>query len=136
MAEYDEERGLNPDRHLNRLIRAISVSKRIQRLAQAKIDQDAWNDEKRKEEELLEKAKEIRMRRIKSLEPVHIAILEMVASLLEISLDVAKDGMGDSDKHIELIKSVTISNGRRAIMFSYGLYNHPPKGERKQIVIV
>lgn len=125
----DEERGIDPQRNLNRLIRAISVSQRIQKLAQAKINQDAWNEEKRQQEELLEKAKVIRVERIECLLPVHIAILDMASMFLGISLDEVKDGMADSDQHVDLLRSLTAADGRRAVLFTYDLYSHPSRGE-------
>lgn len=129
----DEERGLDPQRHLNRLIRAICVSTRIQKLAQAKINQEAWNEEKQKEEEQLELAKETRAQRIKSLDAVHTAILEMVSSFLDISIETAVDGIADSDLHLQLMKNFTTANGCRAIIFTYALYPHPEKGNNSII---
>lgn len=120
---------LDPDRHMKRLQKVFGVSKRIKEFTDLRVQSSANAEEKTKAAEALEEARTKRRHRISSLEVIHSNILEIVADMLDISIEQAQDGMADSDEHIQLIKSLTAAKGRKAVIFTWDLFEHPPKGE-------
>lgn len=120
--------GLDPERHLKRLQKVFKVTRRLQEIAEARIQHDASSEAKAQEAEAFARAKKRRQERICSLDPVHIGIIEMTAELLNISVDEAKDGIADSDEHVRILKNLSVANGIKALVFSYGLNDHPSKG--------
>lgn len=128
MASGHDDMVLDPERHLKRLRKVVGVSKRIKELADSKSQYFTAADDKAKDAEALEEARDKRRQRINSLELVHSNILTVIAKMLNISLEEAQEGMADSDRHIQLIKNLTEAKGRKAVLFTYDLYDQPPKG--------
>lgn len=124
----DDEQGRDPERHLKRLAKTFNVSNRIQKLAHSKLGKRVLQNDQQSDDEVLAKAKVARAARMSSLGPVHQSILDVIASMLHIPLDEAKEGMADDEEHIKALKSIVEANGTRAIFFSYDLAIYPSKG--------
>lgn len=122
---------LDPDRHLKRLLKVVNVTKKIQDLAESKIQHNVSPENKALEAKLIEEAKKKRKERTNSLDASHMYILDIVASLIGISSDEAIEGIVDSDEHVKLLLSLVAAKGKKSVIFSYNLFNHPPKGKLK-----
>lgn len=123
-----DDEGRDPERHLKRLAKTFNVSNRIQKLAHTKLGKRVLQNDQQNDDEVLAKAKVARGARLSSLGPVHQSVLDVIASMLHIPLNEAKEGMADDEEHIKALKSILEVNGTRAIFFSYDLSSHPSKG--------
>lgn len=119
----------DPDRHLKRLQQTFGVTNRVQQLAirrrksPTKISKDA------EEKALLAQSKEMRTRRLGTIQPPHRYVCEVVGEHYGLECDEIVEGVIDDDRYVELLEEFIKRDGRMAVMFFHGEFQHPSIGK-------
>lgn len=117
----------DPERHLKKLGLSFGVANKLQKLIKNRPKLQQRTDEEIAEE-LLAKAKENRESRIATIGPIQRYIFGLVAKHYNISVDEIIEGVADSDEDTEILNSFCTQNGHSVIVFLYGKFKFPGKG--------
>lgn len=118
----------DPDRHIKRLNQLFGVTSRLQELAvrrrksPTKISKDA------EEKAALAQSKEARTRRQGAMTPPHRFICEVVGEHYGLECEEIVEGVIDDDQYVQLLDEFVKKDGRMAVMFFYGEFQHPSAG--------
>lgn len=126
--KMDGDENFDPDRYLKNLQRVFGISKRLRDLATSRLVEVT-------SEQLIRQAasrahvQTQRQDRINSIDSHHRYVIDIVAEQLNISSEEVIEGIADSNKHVQLLHSITEQNGLRAIIFFYDNYPYPSRGK-------
>lgn len=118
----------DPERHLKRLQATFGVTTRVQQLATKRRKSPTKISKDAEEKALLAQSKEMRTRRLGAMMPVHRFICEAVGEHYSLECDEVVEGVIDDDLYVELLDEFTKKDGRMAVMFFYGEFQHPALG--------
>lgn len=119
----------DPDRHLKRLQQTFGVTTRVQQLATKRRKSPTKISKDAEEKGILAQSKEMRTRRLGAMSPTHRFVCEVVGEHYGLECDEVVDGVTDDDRYVQLVDEFNKKDGRMAIMFFYGEFQHPPIGE-------
>lgn len=119
----------DPERHLKRLQQVFGVTSRIQELATKRRKSPTKISKDAEEKALLAQSKELRTRRMGAMTPAHRFVCEVVGEHYGLECDEVVDGVIDDDQYVQLLDEFIKKDGRMALMFFYGEFQHPPLGE-------
>lgn len=117
----------DPERHLKKIGLSFGVAGKLQKLIRnrPKIQE---RTEEETEQELIAKSIENREKRIAAIGPIQRYIFGLVAKHYNIGVDEIIEGVADSDEDTEILNSFCSKKGHSVIVFLYGKYKYPGKG--------